>query len=267
MKNEIKKRSFGILTIATNIYIDYWMSMATSVEDSLEDDDFVISYVFTDQVDLANDFASKLRKLRVVVTRIEPYGWPDATLLRYEIFSKHSHLFTTDCLMYLDADMLICKNFINFFDLQCQGSDVIGVLHPGYWRPSRKVIFYLNNPKMIIGDVRQFFKIGGIGSWETNHKSLAFVKRRLRRQYYCGGVWLGQTHSVLQMINVLSKRVNMDLRNGIIAKWHDESHLNYWFANNPHQTLGPEFCFVKEYVYLQSLEPVIIAVTKEKLTR
>jgi histo-blood group ABO system transferase len=52
-----------------------------------------------------------------------------------------------------------------------------------------------------------------------------------------------------------------DLANNIIAKWHDESHLNRYAAYNKVMILGPQYCYDGK-VELSSKKPLVIAVEK-----
>ena len=83
--------------------------------------------------------------------------------------------------------------------------------------------------------------------------------------YYAGGFNGGSTKKFLEMAEVISDRVNRDMANGVIALWHDESHLNRYLIDNPPSiTLTPSYCFAEEqmnnpqYPY----EPKIIALKK-----
>ena len=46
------------------------------------------------------------------------------------------------------------------------------------------------------------------------------------------------------MSKVLSDRTNNDFEKGIIAVWHDESHMNRYFIDNkPTLILDPSYCY------------------------
>ena len=65
---------------------------------------------------------------------------------------------------------------------------------------------------------------------------------------------------------VISDRVTKDLENGVIALWHDESHLNRYLIDNPPSiTLDPSYCFAEEQMSNLSYpykNPKIIALKK-----
>ena len=64
------------------------------------------------------------------------------------------------------------------------------------------------------------------------------------------------------MIDQLSFNVQEDTNRGIMAIWHDESHLNQWAANNYHGDESPRLCFDETYSHLSSLDPIVHAVRK-----
>jgi histo-blood group ABO system transferase len=62
-------------------------------------------------------------------------------------------------------------------------------------------------------------------------------------QYFAGGFNGGSKHEYLKMSKELSDNIDEDFNNGIIAVWHDESHMNRYFINNPPtKILGVEYC-------------------------
>ena len=65
--------------------------------------------------------------------------------------------------------------------------------------------------------------------------------------YYAGGFNGGKTKEFLKMSEVIADRVTKDLEKGVIALWHDESHMNrYMIDNPPTLSLTPSYCFAEE---------------------
>ena len=256
-----------VISIATNQYIDYWAKMITSFDSAIDQSTTVTSYIFTDNLDKAELVGRKLHNIKVAAILIPAYGWPEATLLRYQIFYNHAKRFTGDVILYLDADMLVNQNPIPRIERLLTKNTVVLVRHPGYWTPTLFQIvrnFDVSNlyryiRKKIFGRFR--------GSWESNQISTAYVPQKNRKSYVCGGVWFGQNKEIIELLRTLSIRVQDDYKEGIIATWHDESHLNNWSTKNKHGEADPDLCFVNEYEYLRKFSPIITAVTKETRTR
>jgi hypothetical protein len=116
--------------------------------------------------------------------------------------------------------------------------------------------------RILVSDIRLKLKYFGIGTWETNRSSSAFVPKSQRKQYVCGGTWWGKKESIQKLSHELEFKIDQDLSNNLIAKYHDESHLNYWAANNPCLLVGPEFCFDARLVFAKNMKPIIRAVNK-----
>jgi len=257
--NKFEPTSLGILTIATNIYIEYWRSMVVSLDKNITQDQNCVVHVFTDQPEKAKLIQIELVNLQVKIHTIPPYGWPDATIRRYEIFSNHASEINENVLMHLDADMLVVDNFFDEITSMAQQGTMMLVAHPGYWNIKFKSSHKF---KQILQGLRP-----QAGSWEQREESEAFVDRKKRKVYVCGGVWAGNRKSFFEMVNKLSDAVTKDSNNGVIAVWHDESHLNKWASENEYHQLSPIYCYVMEYENLKELSPKIIAVTKEVRTR
>jgi hypothetical protein len=255
--------SLGVMTVATNKYVHYWKDLALSINSLPKKKVIITLHVFTDEVDLVQDFSRNL-DLKVVIHRIPRYGWPEATLYRYAIFHEHRDFLNEEILMHLDADMLIRQRF-SFEDLrQSLQFGVCLVQHPGYFRPAGKDLlkYYLHNPKSLISDFATRLAAGGIGAWEQNKKSLAFVPRRKRKEYFCGGIWWGINSQIMSICKTLSQRVGSDMKNGVMAQWHDESHLNWWASQNTPGIESPRYCFASAYPQLANLDCLVQAVDK-----
>lgn len=198
----------GLLVIATNKYISFLNDLLSSADEYFLPDQNVEYFVFTDQK--AIGIESK-RKINLVKTEHKP--WPWMTLGRYEIFSSNAEYFAgTDYLFYCDADMKFC-NTVGTEIL----SDRVATQHPGYY--------------------------GTRGTPEINPESLACVFPFEQMQYFAGGFNGGTKTEYLKMAQKLSDNIRLDYNKNIIAVWHDESHMNRYFIDNPPTTiLSPNYC-------------------------
>jgi hypothetical protein len=263
------KSSIGVMTIATNIYIDYWADMIRSA-DKYPSEQFEITFhVFTDNVNLAQKVARKLNNVQVQVHLIPAYVWPEATLLRYSVFLEYINSLNQEYLMHLDADMLFVSSPWEEFQKSLANFSICLVEHPGFWRPSglSYIEFFIKNPMNLFKDFYRVIENGALGAWEKRSESTAYVRRRYRSKYFCGGIWFGDNSAIHGLIENLAKNVSEDSSNGIMAKWHDESHLNKWSSQNQHAVLGPHFCFDQTYPQLVDLQPKILAIRKKESTR
>lgn len=258
--------SIVVLNIATKKYLEYWKQLVQSAEENTVPEDNVHFWLFTDQPDEAKRHSKEFSNITIEVYEIPSLGWPEATLLRYEIFLKQVFKSEVGIFVYLDADMLITESPWRTIREKLSISEICLVEHPGYWRPygSKRVICYLSNPRLLLSDCLLFFKYGALGKWEERDSSTAYVPRHLRKKYYCGGIWFGHQNAIRKMIDQLSSNVKVDESRAIMAVWHDESHLNQWAANNDHSDENPRLCFDETYLHLTKLEPLIHAVRKKE---
>jgi len=263
-------RTLGVLSIATNVYLRYWMDLAQSIDRHVRVFDSVTLHVFTDQAKEAREFASTLKHCSVKVHEIEPLRWPEATLFRYKIFAEHSASFSEDFLMYLDADTIVNRDLERDLPQQLQESGILLVEQAGSWRPrngARLIRFFALHPGAIFEDTRKIIVEGGRGTWERRRQSAAFVERSLRKTYVTGAVWMGTREAMLGMIRELAERVTLDWNDGIIAVWHDESHLNWWNAHYRPRLLDPRYYFFPGQRHLDELPNIIALIRKDEITR
>ena len=251
------------MTVATNRYITYWKRMAVGADRFLAPGVELDLHVFTDQADEVGDFQESLSRARIHVHRVPPLGWPEATLNRYEIFRDSWEQIRGDVVVHLDADMDVVAR-VSIESPEAWPNGVAFVRHPGFSRRGLPagVGGYLTNPSMGFGDARLYLRYGALGTWETSKASAAYVPRRKRKVYVCGGTWMGLRDSLGAMIGELAQRTASDRDRGVVAVWHDESHLNWYAAHHRHATLSSEYCFAHGYANLNHLTPRIVAVDK-----
>jgi hypothetical protein len=255
--------SLGIVTVATNQYIEYWKNQATSVAAAKIDTLDVTLHVFTDNHNSVEEFCASL-SVKVVFHKISNLGWPEASLYRYDLIRQFKESIREDFIMHLDADMLIHEK-IDFLNIKRdQKNGLTLVRHPGYFRPTglRLVKLYLSHPLKFFKDAVTIMRLGGLGSWETRQQSLAYVPRSARGHYFCGGTWWGTRLKILELCEELAERIIQDEKNGLTAVWHDESHINWWASRNTVGVADPRYCFAEGYPQLLGIPRIIEAVRK-----
>jgi hypothetical protein len=257
---EIKREfaNFTFLTIATNKYAQYWEEMVKSADSHFSKEDNVNFTVFTDQKNYCESVAAKLKNITVHTIEIESLGWPEATLMRYRYYANFIDEISSEVVCHIDADMLFKQNPLKQLDPESWLEGVALVAHPGFFRSQT----YQYDLRTICKDLVRLLRTGGLGTWEQRKKSTAYVPRKNRKCYVCGGIWFAKNSDFSKLVKQLSEATDVDLNAGIVAKWHDESHLNKWSSQNMHTTLTPSLCYDASYKWLMGLPEIIQAVRK-----
>lgn len=254
----------GVLSIATNRYADYWMDMARTADRHLFLNHDVVMTVFTDRVEEIERFRTELDRVRVHVIAVKALGWPDAPLAKFNMIARHRREIEQDILMYLDADMRVVAGAGADLDPNSWHNGIALVRHPGFRRPPspQTLPFYMSSPSLAIRDVYRQVVEGGRGTWERDQRSRAYVAPSRRRIYFCGATWMGRRRELIEATSELAARVEVDSRQGIIARFHDESHLNWYASQQSCSILDSDYCFIEGAGNLSDLTPRIIAVEK-----
>ena len=176
----------------------------------------------------------------------EHLDWPYITLKRFEIINKAREIISNhDWFVFIDGDALVVDRIEeeNFFT----DKPLFGVHHPCH---------YLKMPPH-----NQY-----PGAYEITENCNAAVdlEKYQPKVYYQGCFWGGRTPEVCAMIDELEYRVGDDLRRNVVALWHDESHLNKYFIENPDlvHTYGPEYAFPEVFKDQCTFEPKIVHLAK-----
>ena len=207
----------GILFIGTAKYANYFSNYYDKCEKYFLPNSEKKYFCFTDA-----EFEGEIpSNIEILLTKHEP--WPYSTLKRFHIILDHRDKFLDlDYLIYLDADMLVNEEILESEMLT--DKDFIGVNHPGYYKKEQSM------------------------PYERRKISEAYIDVP-GEIYWQGCLWGGKTNSVVELCEVLSKRIDIDLSKDIIAEWHDESHLNKFFFENLNRVyaLTPEYAFPEVY--------------------
>ena len=256
-----------IFTVATDRYIEFWCELAKSVIQNFDSTISIQWFVFTNR---KNDIPDELLESRIdlMIIETQSLGWPLPTLLRYQMIKDVEELVKGDLVMHLDADML-CIGTVDrkYLYSPITKNQICFVEHPGFFRPCGRSKFelYLKNLIYILRDLKSLIRFGSLGTWDRDPESQAFVPRRLRGKYVCGGTWYGEREAILKLANELASRTDQDLRHGKTATFHDESHLNWFYSTYGGKTVPPELCFEPTYPQLRGLNPKIVAINKNEL--
>lgn len=222
-----------VITIATGKYIQFVESLLEKISQYfLADIEHDISCL------LFTDNEMEYYSSNIKVSNIVHKPWPEPALKKYNyIISEEEFLKDFDYLYLFDAD-------VGFVDKVGEEvlQDLIGVLHP----------YKIMEPKEVY-------------PYEKRIQSTAYVADENHDKYYAAAFVGGKSETFLNMAKVISERVNEDEKNGIIAKWHDESHLNKYFNENPPTSLSPSYMFPEELINNPQypFEPKIVALKKE----
>lgn len=75
-----------------------------------------------------------------------------------------------------------------------------------------------------------------LGTPEMRRRSTAYLPGDvLRPCYVAGGFVGGRTSDFVAMAHFIQDRIDIDDDNDVVAIWHDESHFNKFFADNPNR--------------------------------
>lgn len=235
------KRNIALCTVATGKYACFVKGFIESARKYFLPDQNVKYFIFTDQI-LAIEGDD------IVIIRWPHKKWPLSTLMRFKAYHENKDLFDNmDYVFSYDVDALFVNNVGN----EILGKSV-GVLHPGYYKKDLIGTNALN------------------GLVEKNpHSSVFLHSKKASKQYFAGGFYGGQTDVFKKLVSECYFTVTRDLQSGIVAVWHDETHLNYYFLNNPPEIkLSPAYCYPEDgainpnYAHIKYEEPKIVVLNK-----
>ena len=250
-----------IFTIATGKYLAYFALQLEQIEKHYAPGKNLQVIVATDQLEKLP--ASKDPRVKLEYVTSPSYSWPEITLLRYEQILANKDRILGETLMWLDTDMALLQD-IPFELIRGNGLTPNLAKQPGFVWAGRKADW--TNPwklgLQLLPWVRAWLRLQPTaGTWETRKLSNAYVPRMKRRTYVHGAVWGGGTSQVLKMVEVLASRTREDYEKNVVALWHDESHLNWFAANQPVQLYPDQFSawrnawqFDEPSAYLESLD-------------
>lgn len=195
--------NIGILVTATRRYIQLIPPLHASFERYFLPHHTKRYFVFTD--------SKKSLPQGIEVVPIVHQSWPSASLLKFHravsIADKLSEL---EAFYICDADMRAVAE-VGEEILPTRTQPLIGVRHP-YEVHERRVIT----------------------SIERNQQSTAYVAEDETFPYYLRGGFLGgRTKELLSAAATIQANIDADLKKGIVAIFHEESHWHRYYVSHP----------------------------------
>lgn len=230
------KKTVAILYICTGKYVAFWEEFYKSFEEKFLENYQKEYYVFTDSAEIYGE------KENSFIHRIfqENLGWPGNTLFRFQMFqSVIPQLRQAEYIFFMNANVVCLKKVTGEMILPGE-KELVVVQHPGYFN-------------------KQLYEY----DYENRKESKACIPFGEGTVYVCGGINGGKSDSYIELIETLAKNIEDDYKRGIIAKWHDESHLNrYIWKREDYRLLSPAFCYPEDWKL--PYEPVLMVTEKSK---
>ena len=161
------------------------------------------------------------KNIKIVPNNQNKLGWPYDSLFRFKMINSlaETNAFEgIDVLFFTNANLICVDNISHVDVLIDQG--LICTHHPCFYEKENKIHTFENNPR-----------------------STAFVPLDSRYHYYQAALFGGTREEFLIMSKVIDQRIQEDERNGLMAVWHDESHLNRYLLMDvkPTKILMPRY--------------------------
>jgi GR25 family glycosyltransferase involved in LPS biosynthesis len=194
---QVKRKSIGIYGIFLGNYQVLYKDFISHIEANFYPNIKKYYYIVSDNKELPkyND--------RTFIYNTEMIGWPYSTLYRFIYFLqfKKEDIALSEVIFFLNANGRIIQKIYSpiineslFFTHHCA---------------------FVNKPYDVL-------------TYEKSNKSNACIpyETEFNYEYFTGAFHGGETSQFIKMCEILSERIFEDERNGYIAIWHDESHIN-----------------------------------------
>jgi hypothetical protein len=210
--------NIGILIICTGKYNVFFKDLYESSEKFFLKNHKKTYYTFTDSVTFENENIIKIHQ--------ESLGWPNNTLKRFEMFNKISDkLIKEDYIFFLNVNMMFVDDVGDEVLPKYENGFLMGVNHPGYF----------NSPKESF-------------TYERRPESVFYIPINEGNYYYQGCFNGGSSEEFLKMSKILDDMINVDLSNGIIPVWHDESALNWYYLNKTPLLMESSYAYPEDWI-------------------
>lgn len=221
--NDYSRMKVAVLSINIGNYIRYWKDFYLSAMKNFLPEADKHFFVFTDK-----DAIDYQDSPNVTLIKQEDLGWPGNTLMRYSMFcSIINELERFDYVFFANANLLFFRPV---------GAEVLPRVDLG-----EKLVFVRrDNP---------YLRKSAL-PYESNPASKAYVNSEENDLYVRGGFNGGTSDAFIKMSLTLRDNIDCDKENGIIAIWHDESHITRYAIDHCSEAriLFPGYLYPKGWV-------------------
>lgn len=208
----------GILYVCTGKYSIFWKDFYLSMEKNFLINSEKHYFIFTDNQEI--NFKKNNKNIHKIYQ--EDLGWPDNTLMRYNIFlQKEKELVGMDYLFFFNANLLVQKNITENEFLPTGSNNLLATIHPGFYDKNRNKFTY-----------------------EINKNSSAYIAKDQGEYYFAGGLNGGKANNFIEAMKQMNHNIATDKQKNIVAIWHDESHWNrYLVRRSDIKILEPSYLY------------------------
>lgn len=227
----------SVCIVATHNYKSFLYNLLRGIDKYFLVDHEVTCHLFLDDTNF--EYKKSFERIKIETHLIPPYKFPEASLLRYSVMYWMPRSEYGDYMYYIDVDSQI----IDYVGDEIL-APVVATLHPGYYN--------------------------GGGSWGDDKRSLSYTLPENRKKYFCGGFAGGSSDHYYAICRLLKEQIDVDEKNGVIAKWHDETFWNFYLSTSGgFLELSPEYMMpepIQKRVAwgINHFEPKILALEKPK---
>jgi hypothetical protein len=191
--------------IATGKYVFFLDEILKSADEYFFVDEEVSVIIHSEKNYLLDGSLSYSGRINLLWNYIDAEPWPYPTLKRFSYFLTSENIMReNNYVFYVDVD----SKFIGNIDRSIlPDNGMIGTIHPCLY--------------------------DGTGTPERSPLSKACIPSYANNRYFCGGFIGGSSSEFISASKKISSNINEDHSRGIIAIWHDESHINKFFYDNP----------------------------------
>ena len=219
------KINIAILYIGIGKYKSFWKDFYSTCEKYFLPTSLKYYYLFTDKIDIEN--------IHNNVNEIfqDDLGWPGNTLYRFRMFLKFKdELAKYDYIFFFNGNTLFLETINEYEILPKKNENYIVALSWLEFQKKNKIEF----------------------PYDRNKKSTAYIPNHLGNYYFQGGLNGGRSKEYIDLMIECNKQIETDEKNNVIARNHDESHLNKYLLNKQVKVLDNIYGNPEEWKHISN---------------